>query len=209
MNNRQQIVNDTFNTLLNGTHAQTHTHILVCSPWSVWFLSSCECVRASAPSCSSSSWAAWIWVRLMCWASICSLHSAWKKIWSHVQSAGRNCGKTLFTCQTGYDLFVVPFCKKCFRGENEWRDALIIISRFEKQHAKYNTELAGWLRNMISSPRPSALGVRGFTIIVRLRQARPFVLIMHYASAQLHMDGSNSERAPHLWCDGFQGASSF
>lgn len=49
---------------------------------------------------------------------------------------------------------------------------------------------------MISSPRPSALGVRGFTIIVRLRQARPFVLIMHYASAQLHMDGGNSERAP-------------
>lgn len=49
---------------------------------------------------------------------------------------------------------------------------------------------------MISSPRPSALRVRGFTIIVRLRQARPFVLIMHYASALLHMDGGNSERAP-------------
>lgn len=51
---------------------------------------------------------------------------------------------------------------------------------------------------MISSARPSALGVRGFTIIVRLRQARPFVLIMHYTSAQLHMDAGNSERAPHL-----------
>lgn len=68
------------NTVAHKGHKHTGNQLHICSPRSAWSFRFCnfssrECVRASVSSCSSSSWAAWIWDRLMRWASICSLHS--------------------------------------------------------------------------------------------------------------------------------------